>query len=69
MFILHDKYICVCPEINPKAQLEMDNPETLTTLGTHETGQTVIDITLQRKHPTIQMIIQVMRERKQSLPN
>ena len=27
----------------------MDNPETLTTLGTQETGRTMIDITLHRK--------------------
>ena len=27
----------------------MDNPETLTTLGTQETGWTIIDITLHRK--------------------
>ena len=27
----------------------MDNPETLTTLGTQETGWTMIDITLHRK--------------------
>jgi hypothetical protein len=42
----------------------MDNPETLTTLGTQETGRTMIDITLHRKTPTIQMIIQVIRKRK-----
>jgi hypothetical protein len=35
----------------------MDNSETLTTLGTQETGRTMIDITLHRKKPTIQMII------------
>ena len=29
----------------------MDNSETLTTLGTHETGRTMIDITLHRKSP------------------
>ena len=29
----------------------MDNPETLTTLGTQETGRTMIDITLHRKTP------------------
>jgi hypothetical protein len=29
----------------------MDNSETLTTLGTHETGRTMIDITLHRKLP------------------
>ena len=52
-----------------KAQLEMDNSETLTTLGTQETGRTMIDITLHRKPPTIQMIIQVIRKRKQSLLN
>jgi hypothetical protein len=36
-----------------KSQLEMDNPETLTTLGTQETGRTMIDITLHR-NPTLQ---------------
>jgi hypothetical protein len=29
----------------------MDNSETLTTLGTQETGRTMIDITLHRKQP------------------
>ena len=29
----------------------MDNSETLTTLGTQETGRTMIDITLRRKNP------------------
>jgi hypothetical protein len=29
----------------------MDNPETLKTLGTQETGWTMIDITLHRKPP------------------
>jgi hypothetical protein len=29
----------------------MDNPDTLTTLGTQETGRTMIDITLHRKPP------------------
>ena len=29
----------------------MDNSETLTTLDTQETGWTMIDITLHRKHP------------------
>ena len=29
----------------------MDNSETLTTLGTQETGRTMIDITLHRKPP------------------
>jgi hypothetical protein len=47
----------------------MDNPETLTTLGTQETGWTMIDITLHRKKTTIEMIIQVIRKRKQSLLN
>jgi hypothetical protein len=29
----------------------MDKSETLTSLGTQETGRTMIDITLHRKHP------------------
>jgi len=30
-------------------QSEMDNPETLTTLGKHENGGSMIDITLRRQ--------------------
>jgi hypothetical protein len=48
----------------------MDNPETLTTLGTQETGRTMIDITLRRKPPyNPDDPIQVIRKRKQSLLN
>ena len=46
------------------------NSETLTTLGTQETERTMIDFTLDReKKTTIQMIMQVIRKRKQSLLN
>jgi hypothetical protein len=34
-----------------KEQLKMDNSKTLATLSTQETGRTMIDITLHRKHP------------------
>ena len=49
----------------------MDNSETLKTLGTQETGRTMIDITLHytENPPTILMIIQVIGKGKGSLLN
>ena len=58
------------PLAKTEGAIRNHNSETLTTLGTQETERTMIDFTLDReKKTTIQMIMQVIRKRKQSLLN